>query len=147
MKLVDANVLLYSIDRGTEHHLESRDWLDRQLASQETVLLPWVSLLAVVRICTHPRIYEHPLRVADALAVVEQWIAQPAAVVPEPDASHVRRLNDLLTATGSGGNLVNDAHLAALALQYRATVVTYDNDFGRFPGVVWERPASVDPLR
>ena len=48
----------------------------------------------------------------------------------------------MLAETGSAGNLVNDAHVAALALQYDATVVTYDNDFGRFPGVRWERPGS-----
>ena len=49
----------------------------------------------------------------------------------------------MLRATGRGGNLVNDAHLAALALQYDATVISYDNDFGRFPGVRWERPPPV----
>lgn len=107
--------MLYAIARGAEHHLESRDWLDRQLA--------------------------------EALDVIERWLAYSTVVMPEPDASHVRRLDDLLATTGSAGNLVNDAHLAALALQYRATVVTYDNDFDRFPGVIWERPVADDPLR
>ena len=60
----------------------------------------------------------------------------------EPDRSHLRRVADLLKATGVGGNLVHDAHLAALALQYDATVISYDNNFGRFPGVRWERPPT-----
>ena len=60
----------------------------------------------------------------------------------EPDHLHPDRLGALLSATGIGGNLVNDAHLAALALQYDATVVSYDNDFSRFPGVRWERPTA-----
>lgn len=34
-----------------------------------------------------------------------------------------------------GGNLVTDAHLAALALENDATVVTGDRDFQRFPGL------------
>ncbi|NMD45782.1 MAG: type II toxin-antitoxin system VapC family toxin, partial [Propionibacterium sp.] len=37
-------------------------------------------------------------------------------------------------------NLVNDAHLAALALEHRAEIVSYDNDFARFEGVRWRRP-------
>ncbi|MGC1208611.1 MAG: DUF5615 family PIN-like protein, partial [Ornithinimicrobium sp.] len=52
----------------------------------------------------------------------------------------VERLRSALGQTGRGGNLVNDAHLAALAQENRATVVTFDSDFGRFTGVRWEMP-------
>jgi len=65
----------------------------------------------------------------------------PSVITGEPDLRHASRVRDLLVATGTGGNLVTDAHLGAMALQYDATVVSYDNDFGRFPGVRWERPA------
>lgn len=41
-----------------------------------------------------------------------------------------------------GGNLASDAHLAALALEHHATVVSYDNDFSRFKGVRWRSPAG-----
>jgi predicted nucleic acid-binding protein len=41
---------------------------------------------------------------------------------------------------GTGGNLVNDAHLAALAVEHRCTIVSYDGDFARFRGVTWEMP-------
>lgn len=141
MKLVDANVLVYAVDRGAAHHAVARDWLDRALNGSETILLPWVSLLAFMRLITHPRIFDQPLHVAQAMELVELWLDQAVTVTPEPDARHSARLRVLLGATGRGGNLVNDAHLAALALQYRATVITFDNDFGRFPGVAWERPA------
>jgi hypothetical protein len=36
---------------------------------------------------------------------------------------------------GSGGNLTTDAHLAALALERDAAIVTGDRDFQRFPGL------------
>jgi uncharacterized protein len=51
----------------------------------------------------------------------------------------VRR--EFLDATGVGGNLVSDAHLAALAIQHGAELCTYDSDFTRFPGVVSFRPS------
>ncbi|WP_139416159.1 TA system VapC family ribonuclease toxin [Agromyces laixinhei] len=142
MRLVDANVLLYAVDRGADHHRAAKTWLDAALRGPQTVLLPWVSVLAFVRLVSHPSVYEHPLPVSDALDVVDTWLAAPSVVTPEPDARHLARIRELLGATGRGGNLVNDAHLAALALQHRATVITFDNDFGRFPDVLWERPTA-----
>lgn len=41
-----------------------------------------------------------------------------------------------------GGNLVNGAHVAALSIEHRAAIVSYDNDFARFPGVPWEMPPA-----
>lgn len=35
---------------------------------------------------------------------------------------------------------MNDAHLAALAVEHRCTVVSFDHDFGRFEGVEWAMP-------
>lgn len=141
MKLVDANVLLYAVDENAQHHAAAKAWLDDALNGNETILMPWVSLLAFLRISTHPRVFENPLAIETASGVIEEWLARPQAVVPEPDARHARRLRELLATLGQGGDLVNDAHLAALALQYNATVVTFDNDFGRFAGVRCEAPA------
>lgn len=143
MKLVDANVLLYATDRNAAKHAAAKAWLDAAMNDPETLLIPWVSLLAYIRLTTHPRVFEHPLTTSRALEVVEGWLAQPNVVTPEPDARHPQRMRELLDAVGGqGGNLVNDAHLAALALQYNAVVVTFDADFGRFPGVRCERPSS-----
>ena len=58
----------------------------------------------------------------------------------EPTPRHASVLHGLLAPFGTGGNLVNDAHLAALAVEHRCTVVSYDGDFARFPGVNWEMP-------
>jgi toxin-antitoxin system PIN domain toxin len=141
MKLVDANVLLYAVDKGAEHHSAAKAWLDRTLSGNETVLFPWVSLLAFLRLSTHPSVYEHPLTSEQALDVVDAWTGAAPAITPEPDSQHAARMRELLKATGRGGNLVNDAHLAAIALQYGAAVVTFDSDFARFPGVSREAPA------
>jgi toxin-antitoxin system PIN domain toxin len=143
MKLIDANVLLYATDRNAQHHGAAKATLDQVLGGTETVLLPWISLLAFVRLVTNPSVYQHPLDIDQALDLVTLWVKQAVATIPEADERHLLRLRELLTATGRGGNLVNDAHLAALATQYGATVLTFDNDFGRFPGVRWQRPITV----
>lgn len=145
MKVVDANVLLYAVNASADHHDESRAWLDGELNGGSTVGFSWLALLAFVRLATKPGLFPAPLPVAGALDRVQDWLAQPTSVVLEPTVQHAQVLRGLLSAVGTGGNLTSDAHLAALALEHRGTVVTYDSDFGRFPGVSWTRPTPPDP--
>ena len=142
MKLVDANVLLYAVNEDARHHEASRRWLDASLSGDDTVAFSWIALLAFVRLTTKVGLFPRPLTVAQAMVQVEAWLAAPPAVVVEPTVDHARILHDLLERVGAGANLVNDAHLAALALEHRCGIVSYDNDFGRFPGVDWSIPGD-----
>ncbi len=142
MKLVDANVLLYAVNRDAQHHETSRTWLDRSLSGEATVAFSWVALLAFVRLSTKAGLFPRPLTVEGALDRVHAWTTAPSAVILEPTPDHGLVLGRLLGGIGVGGNLVNDAHLAALAVEHRCAVVSYDNDFARFDGVDWEMPAA-----
>jgi toxin-antitoxin system PIN domain toxin len=82
-----------------------------------------------------------PLSVDEALDYVDRWLAHPVTTVVDPTPRHSRILRDLLRGVGSAGNLVPDAHLAALAIEHGAELCSADHDFGRFPGLRW-----VDPL-
>jgi predicted nucleic acid-binding protein len=75
--------------------------------------------------------------------VVDGWTSQPSAVIVNPGKGHGAVLGDLLRTAQQGGNLVPDAHLAALAIENKGTVVSFDRDFGRFAGVKWLIPGSV----
>ena len=141
MKLVDANVLLYAVNQDAPRHDSARDWLDRALSGDARVAFCWVALLAFLRLSTDKRIFDAPLSTSEAIKQVEDWLAQPSAVVVEPTARHLGIVQELLAPLGMGGNLVNDAHLAALAIEHRCAVVSYDTDFGRFSGVRLETPS------
>lgn len=95
----------------------------------------WTALLAFVRVSTNASIFRRPLRLPEAVAEIESWLAQPAAVVLHPTPRHLGVLAGLLGPLGSAANLVNDAHLAALAIEHGGGVVTFDADFRRFPGL------------
>jgi uncharacterized protein len=140
VKLVDANVLLYAVNTDAQRHEASRRWLDRSLSGDDTVAFAWIALLAFVRLVTKAGLFPRPLTVDQALDRVHAWLAAGPAVVVEPTADHPAVLRRLLQDVGVGGNLVNDAHLAALALEHRCVVVSWDHDFSRFPGVAWEQP-------
>ncbi|MGH2895033.1 MAG: type II toxin-antitoxin system VapC family toxin [Solirubrobacteraceae bacterium] len=135
MVIVDANVLLYAVDQSSIHHHDALRWLDGCLAGNEAVGLAWVVLLAFLRIATSASIYPHPMSADDAGGQLETWLAAPAAVVVDPTPRHASLLRGLLLDTPTAGNLTTDAHLAALALEHRADIISYDRDFERFPGV------------
>jgi toxin-antitoxin system PIN domain toxin len=138
--IVDANVLINAVNEPAEHHQRARTWLDTAMTGTDVIGLPWISLLAFLRISTNARIFDRPLAIAHAAALVRSWLDAPAATVPMPGNDHVATLSRLLVASGTAGKVVNDAHLAALALDYDGEVVTFDRDIGRFPGVRWRTP-------
>jgi hypothetical protein len=135
MVILDANVLIYAVDQTSAHHDRSRSWLDASLAGAEAVGLAWIALLAFIRIGTNASIFPTPMTTDEATDQIETWLAAPAAVIAQPTPRHASLLRGLLRATGTAGNLTTDAHLAALALELGADVVSYDRDFARFPGV------------
>lgn len=142
MRLVDANVLLYAVNADAPHHAAAHSWLDDALNDREAIGFAWVVLLAFLRLATRPGLFPRPLALDEAATVVELWLDQPAAIVVHPSERHLSLLRGLLGTVGTAANLVNDAHLATLALEHRAEIVSFDRDFERFEGVRWRSPAS-----
>jgi len=140
--LVDANVLLYATNRDSVHYADAVGWLDGALNGPETVAFSWSVVIAFVRLSTHPAIFPSPLSVGEAVGVVRAWLGQPTAIVLEPAGRHLDLLDELLVGTGTAGNLVTDAHLAALAIEHGCELISFDGDFARFPGLRSARPGS-----
>jgi toxin-antitoxin system PIN domain toxin len=140
--LLDANLLIYAVDADSPQHRRARPWLEGMLSGAAPVGLPWIVILAFIRITTREGIMRHPLLLADALAYVESWLQQPCVEVVAPGTQHWPILCRLLEATGTAGNLTSDAHIAALALERGATVCSTDHDFARFPGIQHVNPLA-----
>lgn len=142
MILVDANLLIYAINEDLPQHRLAREWWESALSGEETVGLPWIVILAFLRITTHGRILVRPLSPEIALSYVQEWLDQPCTLAVAPGRAHWQVLRNLLEATGTAGNLTSDAHIAALAIEHGATVCSADNDFRRFPGVKHVNPLA-----
>lgn len=130
---VDVNVLLYASDRASDHHVAAREFLDACAASPEVFCVAWPTLMAYLRIATHPRIFAAPLAPNEALGNIE-------ALLSLPQVRAVSELNGFIEAYAhvSGGvpvrgNLVPDAHVAAVLFQHGVhTLYTKDRDFRKF---------------
>jgi len=140
MMLLDANLLLYAEDSLSPHHATAREWLDQQLSGVEPVCLCWATLTAFLRITTNHRIMQRPLTLTEAGAKVSGWLAQPCVRLVQPTPVHWEILQKLMAEAGVTGNLVPDAHLAALAEEHACLLCSADGDFARFSSVRWHNP-------
>lgn len=138
--LLDANLLLYAVDRRAHLHVAAVEWLTEQLNGPRRVGLPWPTLGAFLRIAKHPRAFAHPLAPATAWERVSDWISAPVAWIPVPGDEHARILGGLIAKYDVRGNLVPDALLAALAIEHGLTLCSTDTDFARFRELRWENP-------
>jgi toxin-antitoxin system PIN domain toxin len=98
--------------------------------------------VAFVRLVTNPRVFRRPERSVRAWTQVEAWLESEAAWVPTPTARHQELLGSLLAETGAAGELVPDAHLAALALEHGLELMSTDGDFARFGALRWTNPLA-----
>ena len=140
MIVVDVNLLIYAVNKDAPYHHKAKEWLEAAISGPETIGLPWIVLLAFLRLTTRTGLFQKPLDAATALDLVDAWLQQPSVGVPEPTAHHLRTLRDLVVTLGTGGNLTSDAHLAALAIEHGAELCSTDNDFSRFGGLRWRNP-------
>jgi len=140
--LLDANLLLYAVNEDAPHHEAAASWLTDRLNGSHRVGLPWQTLTSFLRIATHPRAFPYPFSPPVAWDRVTDWLAAPAAWVPEPGVDHARILGDLVVRHDVRGNLLPDAQLAALALEHGLSVASADTDFARFREVRWENPIA-----
>ena len=129
----DANVLLYASDETSVRYAQARAFLERIAGGDDLVYLFWPTIMAYLRIATHPGIFAKPLTPEDAVANVGRLLALPhVQTVGEQDRfwSSYRRLAEEADARG---NLVPDAHLVALMVENGVrTIWTHDRDFRRF---------------
>ncbi len=104
--------------------------------------MAWVVLLGFLRVATSARVFPRPLTPEQAVGVVDGWLAQPVVRLVAAGEEHWPILKDLLSETGTAGNLVTDAHLAALAIEHGCELCSTDGDFARFARLRWVNPLA-----
>ncbi len=111
MIIPDLNLLLYAYNDASPNHKGARRWWSTLLGGNEPVGVPWSVATGFVRLVTGPHVMGQPAPPDLAIDTVEEWFRLSPV---EPGRDHLTLMRRALAATGGGGNLVNDAHVAAL---------------------------------
>ena len=140
MILPDVNVLVYAHREDTPDHASYREWLEAVINGDQAYGMSDLVLSDFVRVVTHPRVFDPPSTIEQALAFVDDVRNQPNCVPVSPGPRHWSVFAKLCRTAGVKGNLVPDAYLAALAIESGSEWITTDRDFARFAQLSWRHP-------
>lgn len=140
MILPDVNVLLYAFRDDSEDHAAYREWLEAVVNGDMAYGMSPRVLASLIRIATHPRIFVRPSRLTDAAAFASSLLEQPHCQIIQPGPRHWPIFLDQCRRAKATGNIVQDAWLAALAIESGCEWITTDRDFARFEGLRWRTP-------
>lgn len=134
MKAVDTNVLVYAEIISSSHHRSARRLLTDLAEGSIPWAIPWPCLYEFLRVVTHPRVFAPPVPIAIALHDLDQILASPTLVLLAETERHAEVMNALIRDAAVTGNLIHDAHIAALCVEHGISeLITGDRDFSRFP--------------
>lgn len=134
MIALDTNLLVYAHRRDHEFHVRAADAVRGMAEGSDAWAIPWPCVHEFVAVATHPRVFDPPSSLNEAIAQLEVWVASPTLVLLAERSDHWQHLRALLEAGDVRGGHVHDARVAALCVAHGvAELWTADRDFGRFP--------------
>lgn len=130
---IDVNILLYASDESSSLHDKAAEFLSRCANGREVFCLAWVTLMNYVRMATHPAIFDRPLTHEEAARNIEALLAIPSCRTIAEEEGFWNVYREVTKGVPTRGNLVPDAHLAALLNQHGVRrLYTHDRDFRKF---------------
>ena len=136
MKAIDTNVLVYAEIVSSPHHKKARKLVTELAEGALPWAIPWPCLYEFLRVVTHPRVFHPPAPLQLVLSDLKAILASPSLVLLSETPRHFEVMEAVIKTSGVTGNLIHDAHIAALCLEHGAAeLLTGDRDFARFPGL------------
>ncbi len=130
---IDVNILLYASDETSPLHAKASRFLNECAEEREVFCLAWLTVMSYLRMATHPAIFSRPLTPSQALNNVQALLSLPHCRAIGEEADHIRVYEGITKDVPARGNLVPDAHLAAVLSQHGiVTLYTHDRDFRKF---------------
>ena len=130
----DVNILLYASDSSSPYFERARSFIESCITQKEIFAVAWPTVMGYLRIATHPAVFDQPLSPDEAMANIETLLSLPHARFLSEEEGFWAVYRATTSEVPTRGNLVPDAHLAAL-LRYHSvkTLYTHDRDFLKFP--------------
>ena len=132
---MDVNIFVYAHRQDVEHYESYRKWLEMIINSNVDYGYSSLVLSGFLKIVTHPKVFETPTPLDEAIHFVNQIQSQSNAVNIRPKDRHWSIFENLIKTTGAKGNFIPDAYHAALAIESGCEWVTTDKEFKKFKGL------------
>ncbi|MGI8784599.1 MAG: TA system VapC family ribonuclease toxin [Acidobacteriota bacterium] len=140
---MDTNILVYARRQELAQHKKAFDLLSRLAVGLDPWAIPWPCVYEFLRVVTHPRVFDPPTELEEALEDIESLLASPSLILLGEGPAHAGHLRRAMDSAQARGNLVHDAHIAALAIEHGVSELwTVDRDFSRFSGLRTRNPLT-----
>lgn len=141
MRAVDTNILVYAQLAPLPEHARAHKLLEDMATGSAPWAIPWPCLYEYLRVISHPRLHHPPLPIRNALGELAELLRSPSLVLLQETSDHWDFLERAIEESGATGNLIYDAHIAALCLEHGVSeLISADRDFARFPSLKVHNP-------
>lgn len=136
MIAVDTNILVYAHRPEMPLHEPARAIVEDLARGYRAWALPWPCIYEFARVVTHPRVFSPPSDPELLFEDLDSLLRCPSLTLLGEGPSHWSSMKHAILSSRSAGNLVHDAHIAAMLREHGVDELwTHDRDFGRFPGL------------
>ena len=136
MQAIDTNILIFAEMQSSKHHAVALKILKGLATGNSPWAIPWPCIYEFLRVVTHPRVFHPPVPLDVVLKGLQNVLASPSLLLLAETDRHGPLLDQTLRQAGATGNLIHDAHIAALCLEHGVSeLITGDRDFSRFAGI------------
>ena len=143
MQAIDTNILVYAEIRSSPHHRVAHKILTGMAENSLPWAIPWPCVYEFLRVVTHPRVYHPPMSLAAVLKDLRRILASPTLILLHETSNHPEVMMSVMEKAGVSGNLIHDAHIAALCIEHGISeLITGDRDFSRFTSLAVINPFS-----
>ncbi|MBM3789810.1 MAG: type II toxin-antitoxin system VapC family toxin [Acidobacteria bacterium] len=141
MIAVDTNILVYAHRADSSRRAKANRIVTGPADGSSLWSIPWPCLHEFLAIATHPRIYDPPTPLADALRQIQCWMESPTLVMLGEGEDFFPGWAEVLSNSGVAGAAVLDARVAAICLRHGVEkLFSADRDFSRFADLRTENP-------
>ncbi len=141
MRAIDTNLLIFAEISTSRHHARAKAILTELAEGGRSWAIPWPCVYEFLRVVTHPRVFHPPVPLERALSDLEAILGSPSLRLLQETPRHTEVMKEVLRTGRATGNLIHDAHIAALCIEHGVSeLLTGDRDFERFEGL-----SVVDP--